>query len=390
MVAEKNTPPVRALFCHYTADIVGGSDRSLLDLVTHLPRERFNPVMVLKTGDPLAVKYRNTGITTYEITLVSPRRSLEIFKLLRFVIYFLPSVLNIARIIRKEKIQVVHVNTLFNLQGALAARITNRPLVWHIRELLPDSKVVRLFLGCVRRWATRVIPNSHAVAVSVAACGDRVHVIHNGIDLQEYENLPDGTAVRIELNAPADAPVITVLGRIEPWKGQHVAVEAFPQVLKNNPTAQLWIVGGAAVNKPEYLAGIQQRVAALGIAEHVLFTGIRHDIPAVLAASNVLVLPSVTPEPFGRTIVEAMAARCPVIATNQGGPLEIVREGVTGYFVPPEDAIALADAINKMLENPEQATRLGEKGCEIACKYFSLERVVEQVGAVLLDATDSQ
>jgi len=378
--------PLRTLFCHHTSDIMGGSDRSLYDLVTHLPKEKFAPVMALKTGDPLAEQYRASGVTVYELRLHTPRRALDFAKLFTFAFSFFPSVYRIVDIIHKEKIQVVHVNTLFNLQGALAARIAGRPLVWHIRELMPDSRVIRIFLACVKRWAARVIPNSYAVAESVAQCGGRVTVIHNGIDLGEYDKLPDAETVRKELGAEMSAPVATVIGRLEMWKGQHVLLEAFPAILCAHPSAQLWIVGGPAANKPEYLDALKRRVTELGLSENIRFTGIRRDIPALLAASDVLVLPSVTPEPFGRTLVEGMAARCPVVATKQGGPLEIVREGVSGMLVTPDDPAALAKAVNTLFADSQLAKRMGDKGREFAYKYFSLDRVVVEVGRVLEDA----
>ena len=111
-----------------------------------------------------------------------------------------------------------------------------------------------------------------------------------------------------------------------------------------------------------------------------LFTGIRSDIPRILAASNVLVLPSATPEPFGLTVVEAMAAGCPVVATAAGGPLESVVDGVTGWLVPPNDPQAMAQKIRRALDHPEEARAMGARGRQRAQAHFGVDRYAREMG----------
>lgn len=388
-MAEKPLPrqrPLRVVFCHYTSDVCGGSDRSLFDIVTHLPRDRFVPVALLKVGDPMAPRYRACGVTAVELPLVSPRKALEPGKLLRFFLAYPVSVFRAASIIGRLQADVVHVNTLYNLVGPAAARMAGRPLVWHVREMGVDSRVVWGLLRMAVRLSARVVAISSAVAASMPDGGRRVRTILNGIDLSEYDTLPRGDALRAELGLAEGAPVVTVVGRLESWKGQHVFVEAIPAILERHPEAHFLIVGGAAVNKPEYGPMLRRRCEALGIASQVLFTGIRGDIPAVLAASSVLVLPSATPEPFGRTVVEAMAAGCPVVATAAGGPLETVVDGETGYLVPANTPAAIADRVNTLLDDPVAARAMGEKGRARAYACFSLARLVKEVAEVIEDA----
>jgi glycosyltransferase involved in cell wall biosynthesis len=373
---------LRIAFCHYTSDIFGGSDRSLFDLVTHLPRASFSPLMILKTGDPMAERYVGAGIPVVQKRLVSPRKSLELGKLGAYALSFGPSVIAVARAIMKFNADIVHVNTLYNQIGGMAGCLAGRPVVWHVREMGQDSRAGRLMLRGVAAMATRAVAISGAVGKTLQACGPRLRVVPNGIDLSEYDALPSREAARAALGLDAGQPVISTIGRLEPWKGQHVFVEAIPAVAAKHPRALFLIVGGAAVNKPEYETALKERCAELGVADRVVFTGIRKDIPLVLAASDALVLPSATSEPFGRTVVEAMAAGCPVIATAAGGPLEIVVDGVTGFLVPPNDAQALGAKMHSLLSDPSRAREMGGSGRERAHQRYSLERLVEDMAGL--------
>jgi len=374
--------PVRVLFCHYTADVQGGSDRSLFDLVTHLPPWRVAPAMVLRPGDPLIPAYEAAGVPVYPVALYPPRRGLEPLKLARFFLSYWPSVFAIARAVRRHRAEVVHVNTINNLQGPMAARVCRVPLVWHVRELMPDSRLNALMRGLVARWAALAVANSRAVARSLAACGPRVRTVFNGIDLSEYESLPDGDAAREGLGLEAGEQVVVCIGRLEPWKGQHVLIEAAPEILRTRPRARILIVGGPAVNKPDYLPALEDRCRALGVADRVQFLGVRRDIPEILAAADLLVLPSVTPEPFGRTVVEAMAAGKPVVATRDGGPLDILDDGETGLFCSPGDAQDLAEKVNALLDDGARARALGARGRIVARERFALDRVVVEMAAL--------
>lgn len=386
MSPAPDPPRLRVVFCHFTADVCGGSDRSLYDLATRLPRDRFEPMVILRRGDPLSADYRCAGLPVVERKFIPPRRALEPVKLLRYFAGFLPSALTIARDIRRFRADVVHVNTLFNVQGAVGAYLARRPLVWHVRELVPGSRAVRVMLALVTRLATRAVANSTAVLDTLNACGDRARVVFNGIDTREYVDLRSGASIREEFGIAPTAPVVTTVGRIEPWKGQHVFLDAIPAILCAHPAARFLVVGGAAANKPEYLEQLRARCAEMGLSDRVLFTGIRQDIPEILGASTVVVLPSVTPEPFGRTIVEAMLARKPVVATAAGGPLDIISDGDTGLLVPPGDAAGLAAGVNLLLSDTQRAFRMGERAREHAFSRFALERVVEEMAALLEEA----
>jgi glycosyltransferase involved in cell wall biosynthesis len=346
--------------------------------------------MILKTGDPLAKAYREAQIDVVELPFVSPRLALEPGKLVRYFLAFWPCVLRVARAIRSFAPDVVHVNTLYNLHGPMAARLAGRPLVWHIREMGDASRPARIILWLVARLATRAVGISTAVGATLEACGDRRRVILNGIDLADYEKLPDTSAIRAELGAGPGQPLVTTIGRLEPWKGQHVFLEAIPLVLEAHPSARFAIVGGKAVNKPAYADRLHERRRELGLEDCVILSGFRDDVPSVIAASDLVVLPTATAEPFGRTVVEAMAAGRPVVATAAGGPLDTVVDGETGWLAPPNDPAALAEKIIHILDKPEEGRAMGEKGKQRAQAHFSLERLVADMADLFEEVAASR
>jgi glycosyltransferase involved in cell wall biosynthesis len=379
------SPPIRIAFCHYTADVHGGSDRSLFELATHLPRERFVPSMILRTGDPMAPRYRAAGIAVREVGFVPPRRSVQGAALLRFGAAIMPNARAVARAVRESGADVVHVNTSFNLQGALGARIARRPLVWHVRELGAGAVVDRLLLGVVARLATRAVAISPAVAATLSGCGVRLRLVLNGIDLAAFEHPPTRMAARGDLGIDAAARVVAMLGRLEPWKGQDVGLDAFAAVAARDPRAILLVIGGPAATKPAFGPALEARAVALGLGDRVRFLGIRHDVPRLLAAADVLISPTVRPEPFGRTLVEAMAVGVPVIASAAGGPLEIVVPGESGLLVPPGSSSALAEAMGRVLGDDGLASRLAAAGRQRAVERYALSRVVREMSDVFED-----
>ncbi len=235
--------------------------------------------------------------------------------------------------------------------SAPAALLARRPLVWHLHDILTPAHFGAAQLRLLRLLAnrpSRVIVPSRAVADAYVALGGemrRVVVVPNGVTLE-----PDGTegldraALRAQLGLPPGPGFLFgVFSRLSPWKGQEVALRA----LALRPDISCVIAGGALFGEDDYAASLPRLAAELGVAERVHFLGQRADVPALMRAVDAVVHPSTEPEPFGRTLVEAMLARTPVIAAAAGAAPEILDEG-TGLLVPPGDVGALAGALDEV------------------------------------------
>jgi glycosyltransferase involved in cell wall biosynthesis len=225
----------------------------------------------------------------------------------------------------------------------------------------------------------RVIANSRATATAFVRSGGRaeqVRVVYNGIDSGTYGSVtPSETeALRRELGL-AGVPIVGAFGRLAPWKGQHVLLEALVRL----PGVHALLVGEALFGEHAYAEALRKQAETLGVADRVRFLGFRQDIPALMRLSDVIVHTSIEPEPFGRVIVEGMLASKPVVATRAGGTVEIIKDGVSGVLIPPGDAQALAEVLINLLADASRSHALAEAGYAAASERFLLPVMLEGV-----------
>jgi glycosyltransferase involved in cell wall biosynthesis len=228
------------------------------------------------------------------------------------------------------------------------ALLVGRPHIWHAREIVTQSPTalgVERFLA--RRFARRVVAASEAVAAQLGPAN--VVIVHEEASPDEFWPGRAGRARRRHGLADG-SPIVGYVGRIDTWKGLDVLLDAVPVVAGRRPDARFVIAGAVVSGKEGYAAGLAGRAADLGVGWLGPLSG--PDAGDLIADLDVLVLASTTPEPWGLVLVEALACGVPVVATNAGGPLEILsglsRPGA-GRLVPPADPAALAGAIAELL-----------------------------------------
>jgi glycosyltransferase involved in cell wall biosynthesis len=206
-------------------------------------------------------------------------------------------------------------------------------------------------------------------------------VVPNAVELQRFDAPPDPgrRAVRQQWGIPADAPVLGVLARLSPQKGITFLLAAMPAILAQHPDTFALVVGEGYL-RPE----LEAQAQALGVAERVLLVGYRQNVVEYLRAFDLFVLPSLF-EGMPLSILEAMGAGLPVIATAVDGTPEVVLDGETGLLVPPADPPALAEAVNRLLADRELAARLGQQG-RARSDGFSEEALLDRVGTVYQQA----
>lgn len=375
----------RVLFLDQSGDL-GGAELSLLDIARHF---RAAATVALLGDGPFARRLRADAVP---VELVAGGGRLAVRRedgpaawlaALGAVGTIVPRLVGLCR-----RHELIYANTqkAFVL-GAVAALLSRRPLIWHLRDILTSEHFgranLRLVISLSRLAAARVIANSDATAAAfVAAGGDRRRLvtIPNGIDPAPWCPLaPDRRArLRQELGLRA-GPVVGIFSRLAAWKGQHVLVEA----LRALPDVQCLVVGDPLFGEEPYRERLVRRIDELGLSERVRLCGFRADIPAVMQACDMIVHASTAAEPFGRVIVEAMLADRPVIASDAGGAREIVEDGASGILVPPGDADQLAAAIGRILEDRELAARLATGGRARALAQFGLTRTLGRIALVV-------
>jgi glycosyltransferase involved in cell wall biosynthesis len=225
----------------------------------------------------------------------------------------------------------------------------------------------------------RLIVVSKAIEQKIAdegRLGAPVSLIYNGVDLERYNHQQPCCTLHEDYSIPEDAPIVGVVARLEAEKGHRTLVDAWPDVLARVPNAWLLIIGEGSERN-----SLEAEAEALGVSEHIVFTGRREDVPAVTAALDVAVLPSYR-EAQGLSVLEAMALNRPVVASDVGGIPEMIEDGATGLLVPPGDCQALAGAIVRLLTDHPYADMLAHGGHALVHDRFCIELMVSQISNI--------
>jgi glycosyltransferase involved in cell wall biosynthesis len=280
-----------------------------------------------------------------------------------------PAFASLRRLIDSERIDVVHTHS--SVDSWVAGLATRACGVALVRSRHVSIAVSRR-RGLVYRLAHRVITSGEAVAEILRDAGvpaERVVAIGPGIDTSRFHPDVSGAAVRAELDLRG--PVIGLVANIRGSKGHTYFLEAARAVRAERPDARFLIVGDGIG-----FDDVRRRVSEMGLTESVIMTGFRRDVPEIMAALDVLVLPSVKSEAMSQVIPQALAVGTPVVGTTVGGTPELVRDGETGRLVPPADAHALAAAVLDLLRAPEQARALARRGQALVLERHSLDAVM--------------
>lgn len=378
---------MRVLFVSHDSGLYG-AQLSLLGLLSGLDRQRFEPHVVAPCEGALTERLHELGIPcavapfTYWVSSREAVGRPPFWMALKRLYGWRGRMWRLAHIIERQGIDLVYTNTVSCLDGALAARATGRRHLWHLREhvagnrdlysVVPASLVTRI----VALLSDTVVVNSKALARAYrsGAMGDKLNVVYNGLPVDRFRRDPvSGEAIRRELDLPREAKVVALIGSLTPSKGLLGFIDAARQLKQSLPGVAFVVVGGAAAKS--YLRSVEARLEETGLVEDFHFLGWRSDIASILSAADVLAV-SAEQEAFGRTLVEAMAAEVPIVATRCGGPEEIVADGETGLLVPVGDAEAMARALLQVLVNPDYAYRLGIAGRIRAESLFGVETYV--------------
>lgn len=291
---------------------------------------------------------------------------------LRNPLHYLKTVRRLTRLMREHRSEIVlSWMTKAHLYAGVAARIIGIPAVWW-QHGIPQG-------DWLDRWASRVPAawvgcSSEAVArAQVNFTSEDCRVVYPGLNFTDFniELLPDPQVVREELGIPADVMVIGTVARLQRWKGVHVFLQAAAKLMKQNPALSVVVVGGAHFSEPDYPAMLRSLVQDLGIGDRTIFTGHRQDVPRLMNAFDIFVHSSISPEPFGIVITEAMALGKPVIAVRSGGPAEILEDGISGLLVSPNDVDSLCEALSRLIQSDSLRNRLQREGLRRVRANFS-------------------
>ena len=339
---------------------IGGMERVVVTLCALVDRERFEPsVVCLREGGMLAEELAAIGVPVHVLPWRQGKGSYGSF-------------LRLARLLRRERIDVLHThNTNAFLDGGLASVLARTPTLVHTDHArdFPDRIRYMVAEHVMSHRAYRVVGVSEHTTANLARYERIPHrklvTIPNGIDERHFEVPVDSRAARAELGIAGDARVVGVAARLMPQKGIEYLLRALALMHARAPHVVV-VIAGEGPLEPE----LRRAAVELGVGERVRFLGPRRDVPRLLSLFDVMALPSVW-EGLPMVVLEAMAAGCPVVASGVGGVPTAIQHGVSGLLVPPRDPERLADALFALLDDDPWRRRLADEGRRIFRERFS-------------------
>ncbi len=335
----------------------GGGQWSLYYLIKHLDKDFFHPIVLCPQEGELSNKMRSDGadVVCFHMGRI---RYLNIFIVKKLI-----------SIIKERQIALIHSDSSTEtFYDGIAARIMRIPIVWHIRVSEREWFLDRI----LSLLSTKLILVADAIRrrFSWLKNNRKMVVIHNGIDLNEFDNFPVTSSIREEFDINRNEVLLGFIGRIEKRKGLEYLISA----MRHIDGVKLILIGSG---KEEYISGLRNICESNGISDRIFFTGQRDDIPAVLKKIDILVFPVLAGEGFSRVILEAMAAGKPVVATDNAGNPEAVKNGITGVIVPVKNSAILAAKITQLANNRRKRVEMGLAGRKRVARHFTIERNVE-------------
>lgn len=374
---------------------VGGGEHSLYYLIKNLRKDVFDPIVFYSNENEIVKRLREDGIQLVNIPLNGKITSVyrDMIKknpisLFIYLFYIIAGTLKIARSLKKYKIDILHPHdNLSKIIGGGAAKITRVKVVAHCRDLLTESLIEKTL------WFFQLLIMDRIITVSESTKNlfktgkkvpDKVQTIFNGIDLKEFDYKKKGYS-KEELGIWNKGLVIGIIGVFDKCKGHIYLFKAMEMLISEGLRNIACLVIGDGRERDE----LEAFIVSKNLQGYIKFLDYRTDIPEILQAMDVVVMPSLQ-ESFGRVAVEAMAMKVPVIASRVGGLSETINDGKTGILVPPGDAESLSKAIRFLLENPEIRRKMGEAGRRCVEQRFSIENNVRKTEELYLQLLRSE
>jgi glycosyltransferase involved in cell wall biosynthesis len=348
---------------------VGGTERQLLTLIEHHDRSRFRPAVVcLSNPAPLARLLQELDCPTYILDRAKHGRIKTLIRVYQIIHSIQPDIVHAFGYASRAAIPVAK---LAQVPSSIVSIRTNP------RRLM--TLLDRYIIGAADLVLSNTrfaISSLHSARVADSA---RCWVIHNGLDIQSFDhslNCSLTDSVPENAGGCQNGNIICTVATLRPVKCLEVLLEAYAIVLSQIPKSQLWIVGDGPLRE-----ALEQQASDLGIKSNAVFWGMRSDVPSILKRATVGVLPSRV-EGLSNAVIEYMAAKLPVVATNVGGNPELVIHGETGLLIPPNNSQVLGETLIRLLSNSGLAAYYGQAGRQRVEEYFSVERMIQETESV--------
>lgn len=368
------------------ADFIGGAELFCLDLISAIDHRRFKAHLATN-GLPEYVKRvpKNTKVHTVSLKRLRRDKKRSVKGSLESLKQFKTSVNELVRIVKDEQIDCIQSNSIrAHICAAIAGLVTRKKVLWFVHDFTFPKHLCYLLSAI----PATIFYSSHAVCDDLkekmpTKYHEKLVQIPNGFSVSKIHARSQKLAhFRTHRKIAEKTPVIGLIARIDWWKGQKEFILAAKKVHQKHPSARFVIIGDASEHDSktiEYKNEITELIAKNRLQDVVLMTGFIKNIHATMKELDIVVHASITPEPFGRIILEAMALKKPVIASNMGGPKEIISNHIDGLLVDPRDTDELAKHICMLLENEKRAKQIAHNGYLKVTEKYDLKNVTQKL-----------
>ena len=370
---------------------LGGAEVTLLTLLRNIDRSRFDVTVIVPSEGTFSKALGASGIPVSIVHLPMGLVRLKRGKAFQSLLLLLASlfslqlfILKLCLYLKKNGFQLVLTNTIkSHLYGSVAARLCRIPLIWRFHDILTPSDFSPFLIRCIaffgKLFPRKILAVSGVTRDHLAQNGidrGKIDVIFNSVDHERLESTGGFKNIRGECRLENGVRLVGCIGRIIPQKGQKVLLSAIPGVLQRYPDAVFLIVGDAFLKQEAYKKELVEFIEKSGMEKSARLTGFRTDIGNVIQSLDLVIFPSIAPEAFPLSVLEAMWLGKPVIASDIGGVKEIIEDGVTGVLVEPNQPEQITDRIISLFEHPEISDRIGQNAKEMVRPKFSLKNYV--------------
>ena len=383
---EKN--PVNVLFINHSVRD-GGPGRSLFYILKYIDRNNINPYVLIPKDDIFSESLKNEGIyeniiieTSFPENIFRPRLGMDlyshksdnldfvtkikkVFSAIINIFELAAFILRSGRLLEPNKINIIYCNgTVAKIAGAFMGKLNSTPVIWHVRNI-QQTYILKTIIKSLARCRTvkKIICVSSAAAAQFKDVSEKVEVVYNGIDPGDYKPSKARGVLRQEFKIKPGTVIVGSTGRLVPRKGYENLIKAAGMV-KEKLTHKnfLFVVIGDTPHFFQYdhLDYLKRKVMELGLKDNFLFTGYRDDVKPYLKNFDIFVIPSAYPDPFPRSVIEAMCFSLPVIGYEIGGIAEAVETGSTGYLSKTGDIEDFASNIQKLINKKDKREQMGK------------------------------
>ncbi|WP_329806807.1 glycosyltransferase family 4 protein [Flavobacterium facile] len=382
------------LIIHQSAELYG-SDKTMLYFLSELDKTIYLPIIVLPFDGPLKNELEKNNIKVVIAPVLKIYRKMFTPKnIFKFIKEYYQGIKALDTLNKEYKFDLVYTHTLAALIGILFAKKRKIKHLWHVQEIIAKPKILNflfkkiLSLDCNHKVAYDSIATMNFWIENNQKLAKKSEAVWNGVETKNIKTFTDVELQEVRENfffSSKEEIVISLVGRINSWKGQQLLLKSFNQLVGKYNNIKLVYLGSAPPNQEIFEIELKKQISEFGLQDKVVLIPFQKEIEKFWNAIDVAVVPSTEPEPFGMVVIEAMLAKKPVVASNHGGPTEIVLDNETGLLFEPNNHNSLSDALEKLIKVEQLRKLYGVNGFNRVNTTFSLENHVNHFEKIFED-----